>query len=533
MKKHFISALALGALCVVFSAQAAEGDVQNEGTDHGCASPDAVKPCCRHEKDHVFNQWGASVTLQPDQKPLYHWGVELNGTASGGDFTPLWLVSNRQGLSSVKKTNGYLRAGFFRESQYDRRFSWNFGVDLAGAAHYTSSFVIQQLYAGVRYRCLDLTIGAKEHRSEFVDPLLSSGDMVNSGNARPIPQARIAVERYTYIPYTKHKLAFKAYFAMGMFTDQDWQYTFTRGDYQRTKNVLYHGKGLFLRWGDTKKFPLTIEGGFEMATQWGGKVYLPDGQVINPGHSFKDMIKAIFAGGSSSDDPNLSPDKLNSAGNHLGQWSAAIAWTPKQCGWGGRLYYQHFFEDHSMMTWDYGWRDMLLGVEVKFPRNRFVSKFLYEYLITKDQSGPVYNDTSADVPEQVSGRDNYYNNWLYNAWQHWGMGIGNPLLMSPIYNANGQITFYNNRVKAHHFGVSGNPARGLDYRILFSYTRSWGSYAVPAGHVRNGVAALAEVGYRPAKLNGWGFRLGLGLDHGGLTGDNYGASLTISRIGVL
>ena len=44
------------------------------------------------------------------------------------------------------------------------------------------------------------------------------------------------------------------------------------------------------------------------------------------------------------------------------------------------------------------------------------------------------------------------NTCLLYTSQHWGMGIGNPLLPGPIYNKNGQITFISNRVLAHHIG---------------------------------------------------------------------------------
>ncbi|RHR91238.1 hypothetical protein DWW23_26090, partial [Parabacteroides sp. AF14-59] len=33
---------------------------------------------------------------------------------SGGEHTPFWLTANKQGLSSIEKNNGYLRAGIFR-----------------------------------------------------------------------------------------------------------------------------------------------------------------------------------------------------------------------------------------------------------------------------------------------------------------------------------------------------------------------------------------------------------------------------------
>ena len=78
---------------------------------------------------------------------------------------------------------------------------------------------------------------------------------------------------------------------------------------------------------------------------------------------------------------------------------------------------------------------------------------------SKDQAGAVFNDTNEYYPEQVSGRDDYYNHGIYPAgWSHWGMGMGNPLLISPIYNKDCTLRFKHNRVKAHHFGLSGSPA---------------------------------------------------------------------------
>ena len=35
--------------------------------------------------------------------------AEIQATASGGDYNPLWLNANKYGLSSLKNTNGYLR----------------------------------------------------------------------------------------------------------------------------------------------------------------------------------------------------------------------------------------------------------------------------------------------------------------------------------------------------------------------------------------------------------------------------------------
>lgn len=127
---------------------------------------------------------------------------------SSGEHTPFWLTANKQGISSIKKNNGYLRAGIFRSMEEDKRFSYALGADVAVAYNFTSSFIIQQLYADLKYRCLGISIGSKERHSEFNNPLLSSGGLTFSGNARPVPQVRVGIPEYTFVPGMKGWLAF-------------------------------------------------------------------------------------------------------------------------------------------------------------------------------------------------------------------------------------------------------------------------------------------------------------------------------------
>lgn len=478
------------------------------------------------------NEPADSASAQrPDS--TYRWSAEMNGALSHGQHTPFWLVNNRFGLSSIKKTNGYIRASFFREEKHDRPFTWDFGVDLAVAGGYTSTFIIQQLYGAAHYRCLDLTVGSKEMTGGVTDPELSSGDLLFSTNARPIPQARLGIERYTYIPWTKKLLAVRGYFALGAFTDENYQYSVTGPDRQHSKHVLFHSKGLFLRWGNPDKSPITVEGGLEMAAQWGGTIYMANGKVLKLGHGLGDLWRIVIPQGDVSDNPILAGEVSNVQGNHVGQWSLAAGYKRKDADWGVRAYYQHFFEDHSMMFFDFLWRDMLLGVEAELPRNRFVSKFVYEYINTRDQSGPVYWDHTPEIPEQVSGTDNYYNHGFYPGWEHWGMGLGNPLLISPVYNTDGSLSFHHNRIKGHHIGFTGDPLDQLSYRVLLSYTRSWGTYGKPLPEIQRNYNALLELTWRPTFARGWKARLGLGADAGALLGRSFGAMLTITKTGWL
>ncbi len=459
-----------------------------------------------------------------------HYKVEGSVSFSTGENTPFWFVNNREGLASIEKNNGYLRAGVFKELEPEKRFSWAAGVELAGAYNFSSSFIIQQLYGELKYRCLGLTVGSKEHLNyEFNNNRLGSGNLLYSGNARPIPQICAGIPYYTAVPGTRDWLSVKGYVAYGMFTDDHWQRDFAAAGTKRTEHVLYHSKALFLKVGNLKRFPVWFEGGLEMAAQFGGKSY-NGGNVIDMPNGFKDIIKVFIPSAGGSDTP--SSEQANVYGNHVGSWDAKIGWKINDA-WSVGVYYNHFFEDHSQMTFDYDWKDGLWGAEVTFPRNPVISTLVYEFLYTKDQSGPVYWDHDAMIPEQVSGRDNYYNHYIYTGWQHWGMGIGNPLLLSPIYNRDGTIIFKTNRVVAHHVGFEGQPLMELGYRVLLTYSRNWGNYGEPYPDVKNNYNGLFEVTYSPKWIRGGAGILSLGADGGGLLGRSFGVMLTIRKTGWL
>lgn len=492
---------------------------------------------------------GAQSTVAQSEQPstqrdsVFSYSAEAQATFSSGNHAPLWLGANKYGLSSQRPNYGILRAGAFRHIDYKPRFSWGAAVDLATGYDLTSPFVIQQLYGAVRWRSLQLVVGSREHTEGFVDDRLSSGDLLLSPNARPIPQGRLEMPHFEPVPFTKGWLAVKGYVSFGLFTDSHWQHSWVDMSLpgaKRSDHRLYHSKGLFIRIGRDDKFPLSFEGGLEMAAQFGGSVYKRsltapyELMLIKMPHGWKHWAKVVIPmGGNQGGGDELIGEETNVTGNHTGQWSAALKWDDKERDWSARLYYQHFFEDHSMMFFDYMWRDMLLGLEVKLPSNPIATKVVYEYINTRDQSAPIYWDHTAHVPEQVSGRDNYYNHYLDVGSSHWGNGLGNPLLVSPIYNSNHELYFYHNRIKGHHIGVEGNPTKQIGYRMLLSLWRSWGTYDMPTSEIMHSFSALWEIDYHPAKLSGWSGSLGLGLDAGALLSPSFGVQLSIKKTGWL
>lgn len=463
--------------------------------------------------------------------------AEISATVSDGNFAPFWLTSNKYGLSSVKNNSGYLRGGVFRRTEADSLRHWRigYGADMAIPVEFTSKFIVQQFYVDVQYKRVRLSLGQKEQPMELRNAALSSGAMTSGINARPIPQARIELPDYWVIPGTRGWVAVKGHVAYGMFTDDKWQTDMVLPTERYTKHALFHSKAGYLRLGNTDKFPVTLTGGFEMGVQFGGEAWNVtrrpddlsdfDAGYVNMGHSLSDFWNAFIPGGEDAADG----DYANVEGNHLGSWHLSAKYHGK--GWSLRAYAEHFFEDHSQLFFQYGWKDMLYGVEAEFPKNPFVSTFVYEHIGTKDQTGGLYHDATSILPDQISGADNYYNHGTFTGWQHWGQALGNPLLVSPIYNSNGIIYFYHNRITAHHFGLSGQPLAELAYRALFTHTKSYGTYDTPLPDPAYGNYFMLELNYQPRRLQGWSFVGAVATNGGSLLGRSTGGMLTIRKTG--
>ena len=464
--------------------------------------------------------------------------IETSGNSATGTYAPLWFTANRYGLSDTRDGSGYIRAGVTYSRRLGKGWSLQAGADLAGTVHQASDFVVQQAYADIAWRFLHLEVGSRE-RAGFPlekNTALSSGMMVEGPNARPVPQVRIGIPRYLSFPRTGNWLALKGHIAYGMFTDGRWQESFVQSGQEYTRKVMYHSKSLMLRIGNREKFPVEFEIGMIMAAQFAGDLYVKnaDGshtlKTAMP-KGFKAFAKAFvpMSGGSDS----APGEQVNVEGNHLGSWNFGLNYYAGQ--WKFRAYLDHYFDDHSQMTFEYGrWTDGQIGLEITFPKNPIVTTVLWEGLSTKDQTGPIlYDSFAGTLPEQVSASDNYYNNYLYLAWQHWGQGMGNPLLPAPLYNEDGSIHFKSNRVRAHHLGIGGNPSHEWNYRILVSFARHWGTYQQPLDKQRKQFSSLYEATYAPQSIEGWSLTVALGLDRGNYLGNSAGGMLTIRKTGII
>lgn len=477
--------------------------------------------CCAQG---AFAEWNDSI----------RWRAEVGTTLAHGEHTPLWQNANRYGFSSTERNNVWLRLSAFKDLDKSKRFSWGAGLDLGVAHRLQSTFMPQQLYAEVQYRCLDAMLGAKELSDGFLNERLSSGSLTQGWNARPIPQLRVGIFDYADFWGCNGWVAVKGHLAYGAFDDNWWIKRWVNTDYNYSLSTLYCSRAIYFRGGNAEKFPLEGELGLVMDSEFGGKTWVTENGATphwekHPTY-LKAWLKALLPMKGGND--TRPGEQVNVEGNFLGNWAFSLRWKDPT-GWSARLYYQHFFEDHSMLFFDYPWKDGLYGVEGRLPKNRILSGIVYEFLYTKDQSGPVYWDHNDVIDYQISERDSYYNHYIYNGWQNWGQGIGNPLLTSPLYNSNHDLYFYSTRVRSHHLGLEGDPCDALGWRLLASHTRSWGTYGRPFAKDKANFSMLAEVKCHPAKLKGWEGTFSVALDHGSLLGNNFGVSLSISKTGFI
>lgn len=480
--------------------------------------------------------------------------VEAQASYSNGR-TPLWLNANRYGLSSLDKSNGYLRASVIRPLRTDSAYRWGigYGVDMAVAHHFTSRVVVQQAFAELRWLHGTLTVGAKEYPMELKNQTLSSGSQTLGINARPVPQVRLALPTYWTLPFGRHWLHFKGHVAYGRMTDDNWQHEFTQRKAKYADGVLYHSKAGYLKIGNEDAFcPLSLEMGLEMASLFGGTPYTIDDngdlKKLAAEHGLKAFWHALVPGGADATDGEYT----NVAGNMLGSWLMRLNYETDR--WMLHLYADHFFEDHSQMffldydgygeadKWNVGvkrryylykLKDMMLGMELNLKNQRWLQNIVFEYLYTKYQSGPYNHDRTQNIPDHLAGMDTYYNHKVYNGWQHWGQVIGNPLYRSPIYNDNGRIEVRDNRFVAYHLGVDGLISDNGNYRILATYQKGWGTYQEPFTQAHHNVSFLAEMGWHFSK--GWKTAVGYGMDFGSeqMLGHNAGLQVTVSKCGIL
>lgn len=489
---------------------------------------------------------GSGISALADVPIEYH--ASVTAQASSRSLAPYMLGSWNQGRY-VEGNGIWQDASAEKQLDMTKRFSWSAGVGyIAGVGRKTdyacwdsstetwgenragrNAFRITQLFGQLKYRGVFLTIGMKNSKSGIVDDDLSSGDLTRSNNATPIPGIAAGFIDFVDIPFTKGWLQINGEIMYGKMMDSRFKAReFNYFDGVFAQSLWYNYKRCYFRTNPEKNFYITI--GMQAAGMFGGwDAKYKEGKIIRTddrGFKLEDVFQMFF--------PREGGENYYT-GNHVGTWDFKADYKLRN---GSQLsaYFEWPWEDGSGIGRMNGW-DGLWGIQYDFGRRGIVSKALVEYLDFTNQSGPIHFDPEDNpfnpLTGHAQGADDYYNNDYYGAYSNYGMSIGTPFLMSPIYNLNGSLAYLHNRARGFHLALEGNPTEWLEYRVMGGYQKAGGSGSMPAYRRKSTTSALLDVKIRPFR-NTPQLELGLKLafDKGDLRGDNFGAQLQFTYRGL-
>ena len=454
----------------------------------------------------AWNWWPLPMA-EPDtcRDTLLYIG-EIRALSSSGKNAPTWLQANRNGEISSLPHSGNMRVGIIKPATRPNRwFDYDGAVVLSGRVagghsgdpkQIEGTGFFSALYAHVRLYIIDICVGIQPKTFGPGDPELSSGGLLFSNNAHPIPQISIGIDRWTAFPGLFGYLEVKGGLSQGWLGDKN-------GYVRKTK---LHHKYIGGRVGG--KLPVNISYEFHHAAQWGGY----SDAYGNLGNDLSTFWRVALGQGGG----NTRNEMQNAQGNHL--FSQTLCLTVKGESWHVDAYWQNINEDGPVRFIGTGQnkKDGLWGVSAEQNKWPFISGVTFEVLQTTDQSGP-WHDRDGMV---FGGYDSYYWNSIYGqGWTYFGRTIGNALMMPD-----------NSRVWAYHGGVKGD-IYGFRYRAMVTYADNYGTYRHPVRS--HNTAALLEV----TKIvpQAWGLEFGIALagDFGTQYGNQFGGMITVRKQGII
>ena len=242
----------------------------------------------------------AQGTGGPDTDSLgTHLSYELSAEAAvgSGDWNAYQTVSNRYHTLGLRSNTAVGRAALTLTHDFSKKYQMTAVADVLGTIHGDHKFYLQQLYVNFKLNHFFAEIGSREIEPILRSRRLSSGNIIESGNAKPIPQLRIGTDGFWTVPGLNKWL--EVYFdgAYGKYIDGGYkqdvattlQTTFTRG-------MWMHHKKLYLRSNSQKLFYGMI--GIDHFVQFGVQRYdFVDGQMVlikDSPATIKDFWRALI-----------------------------------------------------------------------------------------------------------------------------------------------------------------------------------------------------------------------------------------------
>lgn len=411
------------------------------------------------------------------------------GIAFSGEESPFWTHSNQRGrlneLSNVSAVIGGVAVYNLTENA---RFSLGLGALYQDG--YIDKLQLDESYLGFENSWLAVSLGRKQRDELYRGLSATNENILWSLNARPLPGISFKTTRPIYF-LKSAGLAFQA--SLEEFITNDERYV---------KDTRVHHKSFHLIFDKIPNLELTV--GIQHFVQWAGTSPV-FGKL--PG-SFDDYLR-VFTGKEGSDD--VVGQEVNALGNHLGSYVGGIKTSIHN--YNVEIIYNHLFEDGSGRSLA-NTPDGRYGIFISDQeQGKWIDAFMYEFYYTKNQSK---NSPTTD------GADNYFNNNLYRSgWTYESRILGVPF----IFLDEDRFRVINNKMMAHHIGISGQAFSKLPYKILTSYRKNYG--AKGGGQLRSDILSTymdLNVYQKIFDVN-----LLLGADFSTVAAPNFGAGVQVSR----
>ncbi len=463
--------------------------------------------------------------LFQDRPFIYNASVLFTGT---GSETPFWHYANTNGQiqsgSSFNNITGLAVAMPFREQSS--------GLDLSAGAELTSrlsdtgnTIHFQQLYGSLQLGVFQLNVG-RFYGTIGLNPAdLSTGSMMQSNNATPIPKISLEMTRFVDIPLTNGIVQFKGHYSDGKLENDRF-----------VDSPFLHQKSLYLKINIER---LEAIGGFLHNVQWGGT----HPELGKLPQSFGDYLRVVFGQSADAESNARNADISNKIGNIVAAYDIALRYSLKSYQLQG---YRMFYLEDTVSTRLRSFWDGLYGIGFRRTDgvNGLFSGLNYEFMNTIQQDSP---------PGVPRGRASYYNNSTYRSgWSYNGTVLGNPLMR---FNSDTD-RIDNNMIIAHNLGMDGWITSRLQYRAMATYSRNYGVctdqiiigtcgisskdpdppevVTIPRGELRRDqYSALLETNYLLDPKRGIRLHSSVALDTGEFLGDRTGVLIGISWNGRL
>lgn len=477
------------------------------------------------------------------------YAATVMGQTSTGDFAP-YFIGSLNGGRTARKSSGLLDLEASIDFDLSKRFSWGAGVEILtgyqSGARYDrwnsdqqswstvvnkpSAIWVQQLYGEVKFRGVFLRVGQKSQSSELLDESLSSGDLVRSCNARPIPGAEIGFVDFQDIPFTNGWVQIQGMIEYGRMTDDGFTHDqFNYFNSVLTSDLWYTYKRCYFRTNPFQPFSVTL--GMQAAGNFAGSTRKYAQGVMysqeDRGFRIKDVFRMFFPIQGDTSDGYYE-------GSSLGSWDFKARYRFNN-GHELAFAFEWPWEDGSGIGRRNGW-DGLWGLYYNAPKRGFVDGVAIEYLDFTNQSGPIHW-APGDFPgssntAEATGGDDYYNNEAYGAYANYGMSIGTPFIISPLYNTTGYPMMAHNRARGIHVAVAGSIGLEVRYKVKYSWQEAWGTGRIPASYAKVSNCMMIQASWNAARvLDGLSIDGRLALDTGSLRGNNFGVLVGVTYSG--